>query len=161
MLNVNQFDAPIPGQSLTTPPGSAPYEKAPQFADPDDALEYVWEQITKPMNAGKLLMSLKAGATVEFITRTMLFNGFTRGMWTPDVCLIMGRPVMSMIVRIAELKGLTDIKIFNERQGNADLLANLAGMIKEDKKAPEAAPVEEELDAGEAEPSIKIGMLNG
>jgi len=82
-------------------------------------------------------------------------------MWTPDVCLIMGRPVMSMIVRIAELKGLTDIKIFNERQGNADLLANLAGMIKEDKKAPEAAPVEEELDAGEAEPSIKIGMLNG
>lgn len=160
MPEINQFDAPIPGQSLTTPPGSAPYEKAPQFADPDDALEFVWNQVTKPTNAGKLLMALKAGASVEYLTRALLFNGFQTGKWTPDLVLLMGRPVMSMIVRIAEVKGLTDIKIFNDRKQSEDIMTGLAGFVK-DKAKPvvEEAPVEEEVEA--QEPSIKIGMLNG
>lgn len=157
MPDINHFDAPVPGQSLTTPPGSAPYEKAPQYVDPDEALEFVWGQVTKPQNAAKILLSLKAGVSVEFITRGLLFQGFTTGKWTPDLVLLMGRPVMSMIVRIAELKGLTDIKIFNDREKSQDIMAGLAQFVKEDKK-PEAAPIEEEE---EAEPTIKIGMLNG
>jgi len=157
MPDINHFDAPIPGQSLTTPPGSAPYEKAPQFVDPDDALEFVWNQVTKPVNAAKLLMALKADASVEYLTRALLFNGFQTGKWTPDLVLLMGRPVMSMIVRIAEVKGLTDIKIFNDRTQSEDLMAGMAGFVK-DKAKPVEAPVAEDT---EEEPSIKIGMLNG
>ena len=38
---VNPFDAPIPGQSLTDKPGNAAWEHAPQFADPNEALEHI------------------------------------------------------------------------------------------------------------------------
>ena len=35
-----QFERPIPGQSLTTPPKSAPFERPPEIADPVKALDY-------------------------------------------------------------------------------------------------------------------------
>ena len=35
-----QFERPVPGQSLTTTPKSAPYERPPEITDPIEALDY-------------------------------------------------------------------------------------------------------------------------
>ena len=44
----NPFDAPIPGQGLTDEPGNYPWEHPPQFTDPDEAAEFVWDRLHRP-----------------------------------------------------------------------------------------------------------------
>ena len=41
----NPFDAPVPGQSLTDTPGNYPWEHPPQFTDPEEASEYIWQML--------------------------------------------------------------------------------------------------------------------
>lgn len=161
MAEHNPFDGPVPGQSLTVAPGSHPFEKAPQFADPNDALEFVWDQITQPRSASKILAALKAGVTAEYLARTIIFLGFQNGQWTPDAALLMGRPVLYMIAKIAEVKGMTDIKLFNEDKSQDAIMREFAKTIDAKKKEPETksaiAPVEEEL-AKEESNTIQIGI---
>ena len=40
----NSFDAPIPGQSLTDNPGNGAWEHPPEFADIEDATDYIKER---------------------------------------------------------------------------------------------------------------------
>jgi len=40
-----QFERPVPGQSLTTTPKSAPYERPPEITDPMEALDYHLDKI--------------------------------------------------------------------------------------------------------------------
>lgn len=98
------FDAPIPGQSLTSLPGSSPMEHPPQFPDPQAALEYVWTQFTNPKHATRVILMLKKGIPVEFITNTVLFQGVMAGKWTVDTALLMYQVVFWQIESIAKLK---------------------------------------------------------
>ena len=41
--NVNIFDAPIPGQSLTDEPGNYPWEHPPKTASIEEAMDFVYE----------------------------------------------------------------------------------------------------------------------
>ena len=43
--DIDPFDAPVPGQSLTDEPGKWPWDKPPTMSDPDDAVEYVVQKI--------------------------------------------------------------------------------------------------------------------
>ena len=47
---VNPFNAPIPGESLTTAPDmQKAWERPPQFTDPDDCMENVYLELTAPL----------------------------------------------------------------------------------------------------------------
>ena len=43
-----QFDRPIPGQSLTSTPKGAPYERPPEINDPMEALEMHLDNLDNP-----------------------------------------------------------------------------------------------------------------
>lgn len=98
------FDAPIPGQSLTTLPGSSPMQHPPQFPNLNDALEYVWDKFTNPKHATRIILLLKSGVPVEYIVNTVLFQGVATGSWTVDVALLMYQVVYWQIESIAKLK---------------------------------------------------------
>ena len=51
-----QFNRAIPGQSLTTPPKSAPYERPPQISDPLEAVDYHLEQLDDPKTVEELML---------------------------------------------------------------------------------------------------------
>jgi hypothetical protein len=133
------FDAPIPGQSLTTPPGAAPYERPPQFTKPDEAAEYVFDKMTSPKNAIKLQTALENGATVESIVNTTLFAGFREGKWTPDVAAIIAKPVLYQVTAIAKKLGVENFQIFNPDTETAKFVAQY-GKPKQDTTttSPEA-----------------------
>ena len=100
-LGVDPFSAPIAGHSLTLPQGGSRYEAPAQFSTPEAASEYVFDQIVKPRNAARIITMLKAGLTCEAMARTMLFAGFQNAKWTVDTALLIGRPVLYMIVALA------------------------------------------------------------
>mgnify|MGYP000600230594 CR=1 FL=1 len=107
------FNAPIPGESLTQPPGAAPYERPHQFSDADQALEYLFQTLTQPKASLMITYMLKKGATCEAIARSILFDGFIKGRWSPDLGLLIGRTTLVMIASIAEAAGIKNVKYTN------------------------------------------------
>ena len=99
----NPFDAPIPGQGLTDEPGNYPWEHPPQFTDPDEAAEFVWDRLHRPEFMEQVLAMLDAGIPVEALGRIIIFNGFMEGKWTPDVAFIIAEPVMKMIATMVQV----------------------------------------------------------
>lgn len=107
----NPFDAPVPGQSLTDKPGSAPWEHPPQITDTEEAADFIWDRLTTPEMAEQVIAMLDSGVPVEAIGRIVVFAGFTEGKWTPDVAFIIAEPVMKMIATIGVIAGIKDIKM--------------------------------------------------
>lgn len=101
------FDAgPIPGQSLTKPPGSYPFEQPPMFATPEEAFESLVNALAEPKATDRLLNMLELGMPVYSIVYTLLMSGFTEGKWTPDVAMLMAEPLATLMFRLAKDAGI-------------------------------------------------------
>ena len=61
----NEFDAPIPGQSLTDTPGNYPWEHPAQYTDPEEATEYIWDRLHADDFAEQVVAMLDAKIPVE------------------------------------------------------------------------------------------------
>ena len=105
----NPFDAPVPGQSLTDTPGNYPWEHPPQFTDPEEASEYIWQMLHRKELTEQLIGLLDAGIPVEALGRTILFAGFMEGKFSPDLAFIITEPVMKMIAAIGVKGGVEKI----------------------------------------------------
>lgn len=128
-MSLDLLKGPIPGQSLTVAMGSHPWHNPPQYTDLNDALEHVFNALTSPRQVVRLVLLLKKGTPVEYIARTVLFIGFSKGMWTPDLALLMLKTTMAMIIGIAHIKKVK-VKIFNpdkEQDKFLDTFLDLVG----------------------------------
>ena len=130
-MSMSMFNRSIPGQSLTQEPGSTPWEQPPQFANPTDALEYLFEIITQPRNALQIVTVLKKGMPVEWLAKTIVMDGFTKNKWTPDVGLLILKLVMAMLISVATLKGVSP-KVFNPDKEMDDFLDNMMDIPDDD-----------------------------
>src|SRR6185312_17517457 len=106
MAAFNGFSAPIPGQSLTQPPGNAAWEHPPKFTKLDDAANFVFNQLMNEPTLHTMFHFLKSGVSVEALARVIIFAGFSKGYWTPDLGMLMAHPVMFMIMGIAKRAGI-------------------------------------------------------
>lgn len=143
MAGRNMFDAPIPGQSLTDEPGNAKWEKPARFARPQEALDYIWNQLNDEKHGIKLLALLEAGLPAQGIAETVLFAGFSEGLWTPDVMLIIGKPVFAMVCAMGKRAGIKVTVATKDRDELDEFLSDLAKTTKKGKgklPLPEADP---------------------
>jgi hypothetical protein len=142
---VDLLSRPIPGQSLTSPPGGAPWEHPPRFTDPDEALNYLFDKLTSnKREATKLVLLLKHGASAESIARTLLMAGFMQGLWTPDVSLLIGKTLAYIIASIGKRAGV-NVKMRNPDDDYDKFLSQFVGK-GETESAP--APDESKMFAG-------------
>ncbi len=139
MMNV--LDGPIPGQSLTKPMGASPSDNPPQYASLNDALEHVFQALTQPRQVTRMVLMLKKGMPVEYLARSIIFMGFGKGMWTPDVGLMMLKSVMAMIISIAHLKKVKHIIMNPDKEQNdfLDQFMDMAQEPEDNKNSPEPA----------------------
>ena len=70
---VDPFDAPIPGQSLTDEPGNYPWEHPPQYTNPEEAMAFLYDRVTEPEIVEQIISMLDSGVPVEAIVRVMTF----------------------------------------------------------------------------------------
>lgn len=150
------FSAPVPGQSLTQEVGAAPYEQPPQFADVNDALEHMFEKLSDKRQATRLVILLKKGVPVEYIVRTIVYEGFLKNKWTPDTGLLMSRILMAMIIAIGEAAGVKKMVIFNPDKEQEEFLNQF---IDDDDlmEEPEEPEVESKFTMLPAELSGVVG----
>ena len=74
-----------PGHSLTDTPGKWPWERPPQFANPDDAVDFVLDKLEDPIARKDVMRMMVAGISVQEIVSQIAFKGFMQGYYSPDV----------------------------------------------------------------------------
>tara|TARA_R110000824_G_C14955086_1_gene651385 strand:- start:96 stop:737 length:642 start_codon:yes stop_codon:yes gene_type:complete len=173
--DIDPFDAPVPGQSLTDEPGKWPWDKPPIMSDPDDAVEYVVQKIEDNQDTkddiDKFLM---AGTPVESIVNTIAFTGFAEGMWNPDIAEIIKFPLSAYFATRAIDQGyplvmfnndnpdedVTDAQVIDTlRENNPQALETVQQLIT-DVNTPTPITEQSFLDAGPLM-SEDMAMLEG
>lgn len=104
------FEAPIPGQSLTNSPDSKrAWEQPPQITSMKEAIEKTFLQIIDENTMPSLLDAMSKQMPVAALTSTILYDGYTKGVWNPDLMTLMIEPTMYMLIAIAEKAGIDPI----------------------------------------------------
>lgn len=100
---------PIPGSSLTNSKDNPyPWESPPQFTELQPAIDAIFIELTEPEAYYSLLGLLENGLPVGDVTQIVLQDGFQKGMWNPDLLMLLIEPVMYMIIALAEKGGVHD-----------------------------------------------------
>ena len=149
----NEFDAPIPGQSLTDTPGNAPWEHPPQYTDPEQVLDGLYDKITSGEFTEQLIAMLDAGVPVEAVVRVIVFSGFMQGKYTPDVGFMIVEPLMKLVAAVGIRAGIKEVRLSLDDLSNNKFLKDMAELkaakeemgtitqdIQQDLPQPEAGP---------------------
>ena len=100
---VPSFERAIPGQSLTDDPENpAPYEKPFQVSTLMDGINTLFLKITDEDSFPSILEAMKSKIPITDIAHYMLFEGFRKGIWNPDLMLLMAEPSIYMLIAFAE-----------------------------------------------------------
>lgn len=132
---MEQFDAPIPGQSLTTEPGSRPWEQPAQFTDPDEVMGYYLPRIYA--RADQLMDLVEAKVPVADIVHPLLMSGVMKGLHSIDVAIIVAAPLTDYIAGLAEVAGIEAV-IGDEVNPDED--AQIIDEVMAEPITPEAKP---------------------
>ena len=103
LVSLSNKGAPIPGQSLTKDTEDTyPWEKAPEFTNPREALDDIVGSIMQPEAMKNIVSALAQGAAVADLGTAILYAKFNEGKITPDVMMMLAEPVMYTIMAIGE-----------------------------------------------------------
>ena len=134
---------PIPGQSLTNSPDEAyAWEKTPQFTNLQSATDALFVELTEPEVYDSVLTMIERGESIANVAQVILYDGFQKGMFNPDLMMLLIEPTMYMLMALAEKGGIDDYEMYNgEEEDEFDEDEQLEGMdkmmdIAKDKLAP-------------------------
>tara|TARA_R100001377_G_C3173225_1_gene103837 strand:- start:231 stop:734 length:504 start_codon:yes stop_codon:yes gene_type:complete len=91
------FDAPIPGQSLTTEPKNAPFERPPEIVNPEEALMVHLKRLNDVDKMEAVVLAVNTGIDVQTLTQGILRSAVMEGIHSIDVSLIIAPAVHSFI----------------------------------------------------------------
>jgi hypothetical protein len=102
-----QFDAPIPGQSLTTEPKNFAWERPPEIVDPELAIQYHLEKLSRPAAVEGILDTIEVlEVDIANLTKGYLRAQVAEGIHSIDVSLIVAPVVHEFIKQIATSAGI-------------------------------------------------------
>ena len=109
-----QFNRPVPGQSLTSTPKGAPYERPPEINDPVKALDYHLDILDNPKAVEQAMFMLEMGIDLSTLVEGITRNAVIEGIHSIDISLIIA-PVIHEY-----LKGYADSLDVNYDEGFED-----------------------------------------
>jgi|TARA_R110000796_G_scaffold56320_2_gene130594 hypothetical protein len=125
---------PIPGQSLTNDPENpAPYERPPEFVNPQLALETIWEKFISKDVYPQLMETIADGTPLMDLTQVILYHGLSEGKWNPDLMLLLIEPVTYMLMALAERQDIPMTIYSSEADDDVEEEAVLGTTLTEDK----------------------------
>jgi hypothetical protein len=106
-LITNNFNRPIPGQSLTNFPNT-PYnwEKPSEFNTVKDCLMYIFDNLLEEEAFENLTAALDNEVPILDLASAILYTGFLEGKWNADLMLLLLEPLTYMIMSMGEMYGL-------------------------------------------------------
>tara|TARA_R100000742_G_C4279486_1_gene104188 strand:+ start:1972 stop:2577 length:606 start_codon:yes stop_codon:yes gene_type:complete len=115
------FDAPIPGQSLTTEPKNYPWERPPEMSDINEVISFYMKGMSSPQVIDNLLDMLELDTPVDAIVNAYTTVNVMKGMHNVDVKLLVSPVLHEYISTIGKAAGLDVKSSFDEVDtGDAD-----------------------------------------
>ena len=108
------FDAPIPGQSLTSEPKNRPWRNPPQLDTVEDAMEYYLPRLSSPELAPRLLDVIERGIPLTSLAETIVTGGAMQGVHSIDVGILIN-PIL-----VEFMKGMAEIAEVEYNLGDKD-----------------------------------------
>ena len=119
------LDAPIPGQSLTTEPGSRPWENPPRLSTVTETAEFYLEQLSEPSKLANLLDKIEEGAPLTLLADTFQEIGVMKGIHTLDTGILVSPILIEFMKAMAEQEEIAyTIGIEEETDAGDEELAN-------------------------------------
>ena len=142
----SRFDVAIPGQSLTKEPKSYPWESPPMFTTNDEVINHYLNKFDNDETIFGLFAMLESGIPVTTIVTSMVMHGFSEGIYTPDLGILVGEELGMLIMAIAEEAGI-DYKI-GEKTGVSNAIKNAVELKQSIKERDETfmPEVEEKIE---------------
>ena len=142
-VGVNPFNAPIPGESLTTPSDMPKaWERPPQYTEQDEAMEEIYMEITSEDNLMPLIDIINDGVPLDQLAQVILYRGYTQGKFNPDLMLMLAEPTIYLLIAIADYADIKDYVLYEGEEDDPE------GQIYGDDVEP--VSMDDDNDKGEA-----------
>ena len=149
--NVNPFNAPTPGESLTSSPEMPhAWEKPPQYTEQDEAMEEVYLQLTSDESLMPVIEMIDEGIPLDQIAQVVLYRGYTQGKFTPDLMLMLAEPTIYLLIAIADYADINDYVLYEGEEDDPD------GQIYHDDVEPVSMDDDDEAKAPQPKETSEI-----
>lgn len=157
------FERPIPGQSLTTEPKNAPYERPPEISNPVEALDAHIENLLKPGAMEDVLYFLEYGIDLVTLVQGILRGAVIEGIHSIDVSLIIAPVIHEYIKGFADAADLDyDEGFENDKAKRAlsyrrdiDRAKKMLDELRQQEGEEIPTSMEEMTEEPEMEPEVK------
>ena len=140
-LDTTQFQAPIPGMSLTTEPGNRPWENPPTLTTPEEALNFYLKSLTAPSRSVELLGLLELGYPVTNLIDIITLGGVMEGKHSIDTGVVIAPALYELIT------GMADAVEIEYKDGVTDLERDVPKtMLAKAAREPEAEELARQMD---------------
>ena len=129
------LDAPIPGQSLTAPLGDRPWQKPARFSQPDVALAFYVDRITKEERANNMLDILENGVPVDVLVDIMQQGGVMEGIHSLDTGIVIAPALVEVISSMADNVGIEYTKFSTDKKKKGASSAEIVFALKDEPKS--------------------------
>ena len=154
-VGVNPFNAPVPGESLTSPSDMPKaWERPPEHSDVENAMEAIYMELTQEDTLRKLIDMIDSDIPLDEIAQVVLYKGYTEGKFNPDLMLLLIEPTLYLLIAIADYGDIRDYVLYSEEVDDPD--TEISGddvepiMIGEDKKEKRELPKPQKEVLGES-----------
>lgn len=98
----SDFDAPIPGMSLTHELGARPWQTPPEFVSIEEALDFYIPRLTDTNYMGRLIDIIETKIPLTSIADTLTLGGVMQGLHTIDVAVLVNPILVELMEGIAK-----------------------------------------------------------
>jgi hypothetical protein len=98
----SDFDAPVPGMSLTHEVGARPWQTPPEFVSIEEALDYYIPRLTDTNYMGRLIDIIETKIPLTSIADTLTLGGVMQGLHTIDIAVLVNPILVELMEGIAK-----------------------------------------------------------
>ena len=150
---VNPFNAPVPGESLTASPATQqPWETPSRYTEQDKAMEAVYMELTSPDNLEKLVDIINEGTPLDEIAQVILYKGYSEGLFSPDLMLLLIEPTLYLLIAIADYADIKDYVLYDgeDTDPEAEIHGDDVEPVEWDEEEEEIKPKPKKESLGES-----------
>jgi len=106
LLTPAELQNVVPGSSMTKPKGVHPFERPPKTSDPEEGVQLMFDAITSPKAARKLVKTLKGGVPIDVIVDGLGTLALGEGLIGATALPIMAPALAAMVEGMAVIAGV-------------------------------------------------------
>ena len=155
--DIDLFNAPIPGQSLTAELGSRPWQKPPQLTTVEEVINYYSDKFLEPKVSSDLVTMMSDDIPITVIVDSTMLANVMEGKHTIDVGMLVAPFLVEMCSFLGDEAGIKYTTGLEEEEDNSvvDTVAARQVMSEFKSEVGQDTPTEEE----EAPEPVKSGLM--